>query len=180
MKSLLINVVGFQLCWLGLVLQWPLAMPIAAAYLLWHGLVVADASERRLLVLVALGGILMDGLLTTLGVFRFQPEPLWIPLWLTFLWIVFATTLKHSLYWAWTRAWWFIPLSGLGSASSYLAGARLGAVDLPLGYALTTLILLCVWSLFWTALWLSHRRDARSRNTHAAPSDQNQDPASLP
>jgi hypothetical protein len=180
MKMLLINIIGFQVCWLGLVLKLPLAIPIALAYAVWHLLMIADASERRLTALVVIAGILLDGSLTVLGVFQFAPEPLWLPIWLCVLWLIFATTLKHSLRWLWTRQRWLLPLGGLGAAASYLAGARLDAVELPYPLWVTTLILTLCWTAFWWILWMGHDRHVARQSTGVEASDQNQDPRSSP
>ncbi|NBS12550.1 MAG: DUF2878 domain-containing protein [Gammaproteobacteria bacterium] len=175
MKTLFINVIGFQVCWLGLVLSVPLAIPIALMYALWHLLKVASASERRLIALIVVAGTLLDSSLTAFGVFAFTPEPLLIPLWLCVLWLVFATTLKHSLRWLWTRQFWLLPLGGFGAAASYLAGERLGAVALPYSQVVTALILTGCWTLLWWGLWYGHRRYVAAQNTHAEAYGQNQD-----
>lgn len=177
---LLVNILGFQVCWLGLVLKVPLAVPVALAYALWHLVVIANSSERRLTLLVVVAGILLDGSLTMLGVFQFTPEPLWLPIWLCVLWLVFATTLKHSLRWLWTRQPWLLPLGGLGAAGSYLAGARLDAVELSDPLWITMLVLTLCWTVLWWGLWLGHHRHVAGQSRHAAASDQNQDPTSSP
>ena len=58
----------------------------------------------------------------------------------------FATTLNHSLAWS-ARPWWLSSLLGaLAGPLSYLAGARLADVGLPLGQWPTLLLLSAVWA----------------------------------
>jgi len=84
-----------------------------------------------------------------LGVFTFAGGDRWVlPLWLAVLWLLFASTLRHSLRWT-AKAWWLSSLLGaIGGPMSYLGGARLAGVGLPLGL-LPSLILL---SVIWAAL----------------------------
>ncbi|MBM7454343.1 hypothetical protein HNR62_000167 [Oceanisphaera litoralis] len=92
---------------------------------------------------LALLGMLVDLLLTLMGVFVFEQWPLWLGL----LWVGFVLTLGHSLHWMRQFSCWLLMITGaLAGASSYLAGWKLGAVSLPLGFWTSAVILALLWS----------------------------------
>lgn len=137
--------VGWWVCVLGASLPW--LLPIVPLGLLMHLWRCPDRlGEVRALLCVAPAGWLLDSVLGALGAFRFGQWPL--PLWLALLWLVLASGLRHSLAWA-ARPYWRAALLGLvGGPLAYLAGARLAGVELPLGPALTALLLAPLWALF--------------------------------
>ena len=101
---------------------------------------------------LALLGWALDGLLTLMGVFSFTSWPLWLGL----LWLGFVLTLGHSL--RWLRSWPRYAQAAVGAVAgtaSYVAGWRLGAVNLPLGLVMSVLPLALSWGalLPWLILW---------------------------
>lgn len=104
------------------------------------------ASVKQVLVM-ALAGCLMDGLLTFTGIYRFESS--FLPAWLILLWLGFATFvwfLRHNL--ARYPASLVLLAGSLGGAGSYLAGKQLGAVSWPAGDTLTILIVTVCWLVF--------------------------------
>ena len=87
-----VNVVAFNLTWLGCVVgresYWWAFAPVVAGYLT---LLVQYRifRVRQFLMLFGLG-VSIDSLLTVLGVFQFGPTLFFIPLWLVLLWAAFA------------------------------------------------------------------------------------------
>src|SRR5205085_49591 len=61
------------------------------------------------------------------------------PLWMVSLWMVFATTLNHSLRWLASRPWAAALAGGIGGPLAYFAGEKLGALSIesPLPAAFT-------------------------------------------
>ncbi|PSJ45784.1 DUF2878 domain-containing protein [Zobellella endophytica] len=92
---------------------------------------------------LAVPGLLTDAALAWAGVFVFGHWPLWLAL----LWAGFVLTLGHSLVWLRRFSPSLMAFTGaLAGTSSYLAGWRLGAVQLPLGCWVSAAILVPVWA----------------------------------
>jgi hypothetical protein len=155
----LLNAGFFQLGWFACVLgaqrPWLLLIAITclAIHLLW---ISKNPDEWRLLLWVAACGWVLDSALLHLGVFQFPGAMLVLPLWLAILWLLFASTLRHSLSWT-KRPWWMGSLLGaFGGPLSYWGGARLADVGLPLGVWPSVLILALIWALLMPALhWIA-------------------------
>ena len=93
---------------------------------------------------IAVVGFCGDLLLTWLGVFEFAA----FPLWLAIIWLSFALTLLYSM--AWLERFNIFGQAVIGGCTgclSYLAGARLDAVELPFGIMTTAIILAVYWSI---------------------------------
>jgi hypothetical protein len=148
-RSLLLNALLFQIGWFACVLgasrPWLLTVALAclAAHFIW---IARWRAEGRLVASVALLGCALDSFLLNLGIFDFGGSGRLLPAWLALLWALFATTLNHSLAWS-ARPWWLGSLLGaVAGPLSYLAGARLAGVVLPLGPWPTLLLLAVVWA----------------------------------
>ena len=148
----LINLVAFNLCWLGLVLIGNQFIPIALLWLFLHFYYQRQRGrELRLMLCVTLMGAGIDSLLSLLDVFRFDDvlivplfSPLFIPLWLFVLWLCFAATLNHAMrFMAHNKCWQM--LAGMLAPLSYFAGEKLGKVELPLGLLFSYLLLATIW-----------------------------------
>jgi len=155
---LLLNAGLFQLGWFACVLgaQQPWLLLIALACLAIHlRWVAADRDEWRTLLYVAACGWALDSALLHLGVFSFGDSTLLLPIWLALLWLLFASTLLHSLNWT-ARPWWLGSLLGaVGGPLSYLGGARLADVGLPLGIWPSVLLLGVIWAVLMPGVhWL--------------------------
>jgi hypothetical protein len=152
---LLANALLFQLGWFACVFgaRWPWLLVVAAvciaAHLKW---VSATPGEWRVLLAVAGCGWLLDTALLQLGVFGFAGSSPVLPAWLALLWLCFASTLGYTLNWT-ARPWWLGSILGaIGGPLSYLGGARLADVELPLGTTASLLILAVLWALLLPAL----------------------------
>ncbi|WP_218563891.1 DUF2878 domain-containing protein [Marinospirillum perlucidum] len=161
LQQLLANLVLFQLGWFACVLggmsAWlVLPMCFVALHLLW----LAEPGEALFLILVAALGGLVDSLWMQAGWMEFPGwSAPWLPGWLLILWLLFATTLKHSLAWLQGR-WWLAALLGaLGGSSSYYAGALLGAAEFPRSLPTTLMLLALAWAVIFPGLlWLAQQR----------------------
>lgn len=114
------------------------------------------------LIPVALAGCLLDILLWRLGLFHF---PSGFPLWLLLLWCGFALTLSHGLPWLRPLPRWQQGLFGMvGGASSYMAGAAMGAVNLPWGIWTSAVLLAVIW-MWWlpVLLWVTVKLEGETR-----------------
>ena len=158
-----LNALIFQLVWFAAILLQQEAWPYVSALLLLHFyLSPTRRQDLPLLVGVSLVGMLVDSALSLSGVFVFADQAV-LPLWLAFIWFHFSVALNHSL--AWLRRLPILLVAVIGSISgslSYLAGYRLGAVELPLGALSSALIIGALWALALPAfvhfsVWLKRR-----------------------
>ncbi len=104
-----------------------------APFLAWQLRASRDpAYDRRALVLLCLGGILIDSAYPLAGALSYAapwPFPSLAPAWLVIMWMNLALTLNHSLAWLRRRYALAAVFGGLGGGLSYWAGSRLGAVE---------------------------------------------------
>lgn len=151
---LLANALWLQVGWWGCVLgaQRPVLLGAMAVGLLVHlGACRQRGEEGRALLRVGLAGCLLDAVLGWLGLFDFRGVLL--PGWLALLWLVFASGLRHSLAWAARPAWGGALAGAVGGPLAYCAGAPLAGVGLPLGVAVSALLLAVLWAA-WLPLML--------------------------
>ena len=153
-RRLIANAVLFQLSWFACVLGgtsiW-LVVPVVA--LLVHFFWISSwAAEGKLVVSVMLAGAALDSFLLQLGVLQFAGQETLVPPWLALLWALLATTLNHCLSWTARPIWRAALLGAIGGPLSYLAGARLAEVGLPLGQLNTVLLLGGIWALVMPVL----------------------------
>jgi hypothetical protein len=142
----LFNFIGYQVAWFACVLgaAWDFAWAGAAfalAVTAVHLLLFRDARELRLVLFAAAIGFIVDTSLVFAQCVEFQSTTSSgiAPLWMVSLWMVFATTLNHSLRWLAGRPWAAALLGAVGGPLAYLAGAKLGALSIesPLPAAFT-------------------------------------------
>ena len=154
--SKFLNIIVFNLLWVGLVLGREslihLTLPILLIYLacLLH---IGDLKIHQILLPAAIG-ITIDSSLTFFGIFIFPDSSLIIPFWLIVLWINFSTTITLSLS--------FIGKSklvafGLGATAlpfNYTVGERLGAVTFGEPYLFSIMVIVLVWSVSFPILFM--------------------------
>ncbi|WP_337073771.1 DUF2878 domain-containing protein [Aeromonas veronii] len=153
------HLLGFNLYWL-LAVKWQQPSPLLAMLLL-HFLFSPSRQRDWRLLPIAVAGCLLDALLWQLGLFRF---PSGFPLWLVLLWLGFALTLAHGMRWLLRLPRWQQALFGIvGGASSYVAGAAMGAVNLPWGIWISTALLAVIW-MWWlpVLLWVMVKLEGES------------------
>lgn len=128
---MLLNALLFQAGWLVCVMErGRMALAITALILLVHHVrVMRNRREWLFIAAFSAWGLLQDGLLIQAGILRIDGYSL-PPPWLLGLWLLFASTLNHSLSWLQNRPWQAAVAGGLGAPLSYLAGARLDALTL--------------------------------------------------
>ena len=153
-KSL--NIIIFNLLWLGLVLGRDslihLTLPSLLIYLACL-LRIGDLKVHQILLPAAIG-ITIDSSLTFFGIFIFPESSLIIPFWLIVLWINFSTTLTLSLSFIGKNK---LVAFGLGATAlpfNYTVGERLGAVTFGEPYLFSILVLVLVWSVSFPILFM--------------------------
>lgn len=169
MLSRTANFVAFQIGWfacvLGAAYGRPWLGPVVVSMLLAiHIRNVPDRWAAFCLVLVvALIGFVVDSLLGYVGLLLYRDSllVLWLcPPWLLALWLIFATTLQHSLSWLVGRYGLAALLGAVFGPVSYYAGQQLGALQLGGSVPVTVSILAAVWATLLPLLLLwSGRKD---------------------
>ena len=142
--------VGFKLCWLGLILSPELAGVPVLLYWLWAGFRLHHSARVAVLLITAVGAA-QDFTLVQAGVFSFSDS--WgVPWWMLLLWGCFALVMVQVMA-RLLKFWWLGALMGaIAGPMAYWGGATLGG---RLGYAdLPTMLLVLVplWALLVGAL----------------------------
>ncbi len=140
----LVNLLGFNAAWFGLILLGNIFIPLAAIMLLLHLYYQADKSELVLIFIVAGVGVLLDSALIYSGIFIF-PDSTQLPLWLITLWFCFAATVRHSLSFLAKFKILQVLAGGVFAPLSYLAGAKFSVVYITPSFELSYLLLGCLW-----------------------------------
>lgn len=152
----LINFVAFQIGWFACVLSAASNQPllgIICAFVLLGLHFFLSTQVRRDVVLIAgiaLIGTSWDSLLTWQQLMQFssgQYHQSIAPIWISAMWLMFATTINVSLRWLYRRYFLAAMLGAIAGPLAYQAGAALGAVVLP-----QPLLTLGVMSIGWALL----------------------------
>jgi len=155
---MLINVIGFNLSWFGLVYWGDSFIPIAMLLLIAHLFYISkNHKELILIIIVCVIGLCVDSLLQQLNVFIF-PESSHIPFWLMMLWASFAATICHSLRFLESSTLLQLVVGGGISPMSYIAGYKFMAVDFGYSMLITYSILALIWGgLFMLFFYLKSK-----------------------
>ena len=144
---MLINMIGFNVAWFGLIYLGNSFVPIVLLMLLAHFKWLSKSkSEITLVFLVTLIGISVDSLFQLTNVFIF-PNNNHIPVWLVFIWIGFATTISHSLSFLAAYKPLQLLLGFIMAPLSYKSGEMLCAVEFGQSYLSTHFILGTTWAM---------------------------------
>jgi len=160
----IINAVMFQLTWLICVQGksiWAVLVTLLALLLHWR-YAVTNPREWQLWLAVFAVGFGVDTALIAGGVLQFADAALTPPLWLSCLWLVFATTLLHSLSFLQRSLLLAAGLGAIGGPLAYYAGTQFAGIGLGLvssaghGPWAALLVLAVCWSLVTPLLvWLA-------------------------
>ena len=144
---MLVNLIGFNVSWLGLVLLGNSFIPVTLTWLVFHLYLSKHwRDEAAIICLVTATGIIVDSTLTFLSVFTF-PEHIFMPLWLVTLWAALGATIFNSLKFMQSSKLLQFSIGFIFPAFSYITGASLSAVVLPYGNFTTYFILAPIWAL---------------------------------
>lgn len=161
------NFVAFQIGWFACVLgaahQAPLVgTGIAVTIVGLHLARATDTVAELKLVLAALAiGIAFDPALVLAGQMAFASGTFFggtVAPWMLALWMLFAITLNLSLRWLKSRPLLAAVFGGVGGPLAYLAGEKLGALQIGSGAALAAIG--AGWALaMWLLVTLARRFD---------------------
>lgn len=134
----ILNFAGFQVGWFACVLGGAYDLGTAGAcagllLLLAHLAKTPNrTAELKLILCAGLLGTLFDIALIQIGAMRFQSSALgagFAPEWMIVLWMLFAATLNVSLDWLRQKLWLGAVAGAISGPLAYLAGERLGAME---------------------------------------------------
>lgn len=154
MKKNILNILVFQIGWLLCVIGGNLVAMIytALALLFHHRFIVTQASEWRILLLIALGGLLLDSFMVAIGVMHFNVNDFaGLPIWLMCLWLLFATTFQHGLGWLRRYLWLATLAAALFGPMSYWLGANLTEASIATPVPTSLAIMAMAWALLFPA-----------------------------
>ena len=152
------NALWFQITWFSCVLGREDWMLLTAALIAFHYAAVSNIrlELRRVLPSAALG-IGVDFSLAVAGVYDFGDAI--FPLWMVCLWLVFPTVLPRAMAFL-SATWWRPIVLGAIAPANYLAGAKFGAVALPLGDVTSMMILVPLWMIMLPLMVRFSQREA--------------------
>jgi len=151
-RKRIINFVLFQSGWSVCVvageMSW-LVLTVTALILGIHGRwIVDDHREWLVMCVFAVLGILVDSLFGALGLLEFSGN-IPLPLWLACLWLIFSTTLAHSLFWLHKHLLLAAVLAAISAPLSYFVGANLTSVSLNSSVWKSLLSIAAFWACFF-------------------------------
>ena len=152
MKKNLINLALFQVGWLVCVIGGNIyAVVFTAAALILHGwLVLSSQAEWKLIGLVAVIGSLWDIAMANTGVISYGDATLLgIPPWLVCLWLLFATTFMHGLFWLKRYLWLAVIFAAVMGPASYWAGTNLTEARLGVPIITSLAIMATGWAVLF-------------------------------
>ena len=155
-----LNLLGYQLLWFLAIFAGDKSLIIIVICLGVHFWLSPERMDESVMLLFCtVIGIIIDSILTLSGVYIFDPAPdlLPIPLWLVGIWLAFSATLRNGLRFFLDRPSLALACAAIGAPLAYLSAARLGAVEFPLGYLITGLIIAAVWVPLMILLIVSSR-----------------------
>lgn len=164
--QLIINIVIYQVCWLGCIIGAANDAPlvgvglaaIAAGYHLYSA--ANPMPELKLLLIAAAIGGLWDSLPVVMG-WLVYPSGIILesaaPYWIVALWVSFATTFNVSLRWFKQHLLLAALFGAIGGPLAFLAGERLGGVVFT-NYPVTLTALAIGWAILMPLMLLLAQR----------------------
>ncbi len=119
-----------------------------------------------LLITLSFAGFLLDSFFLHAGWLSYHSPNPWFatlaPFWVVCLHAIFSTSINHSLAWLKRRTYLEAILGAGGIAWTYLAGARLGAIDFLIPIPRALIGIGAVWFfylplVYWFSLWLDEK-----------------------
>jgi hypothetical protein len=168
MTRRLVNYFSFQIGWLACALGAargvPLVGPLITIILLGLHLALTPNRGREIRLVVAVGvfGTVVDSLEAMTGFISYNggyPRLNWLcPLWITAMWVLFASTLNSSLRWLRDRYLLAALLGAVFGPLSYFAGDRMGAIELNVVPINSAIVMVIIWGIITPFLvWLAKR-----------------------
>lgn len=158
--NLILNIAIYQAVWFLCIRFGDIGALFSLPLLALH-LQLSDKrkADVKMMGLLLLAGLVIDGSLNTAGFFKFNAPAYPIPFWLVIIWIGLATLVHHSLAWLKPRPLLCAVFGALGGPLAYLAGVRMGAAAFNWGLSPSLIILAAIWASFWPGVMYVAAKD---------------------
>ena len=158
-----INASLFNIAWLVCVIFGDLAavMACVVVLLLHFFLVSRHFAESGLVLKVVILGWLVDTALFYANILTSDGDVIFPPLWLSCLWLLFATTLNHCFVWFQQHKIVAMIVGAIAGPTSYYAGCQLSAIAMGEPLLTSLLIIALVWAVIFPMVlsWASRLND---------------------
>ena len=162
---IILNAIWFQVCWFACVMIGNnAALVVLSLIVLAYLLVPQLRFESWLLVAVYLLGFVVDFSLIASGVLEKSSAGSFPPLWLSVLWLAFATTINHSLKTLMNKRLLFLLLTVVGGPLCYKIGVELTDIQFGFNAWQSLLVIAGVWLLAGMAILMLYNK----WNNHAS------------
>jgi len=137
--KIVLNFIAFQVAWFACVLgganDRALAGTLVVGAVIGLHLTLARRSlpEALLIAVAAVVGLVWDSLVVAFGLMSYPTgnfAPGLAPYWIIAMWALFATSLNLSMAWLKGRPWLAALFGAVGGPLAYLAGERLGGLQM--------------------------------------------------
>jgi hypothetical protein len=166
MRHSITNGLMFNITWLIIVTSESAVIAPCAAllHLLIHFAVMGKgAIELKVIVQVALIGVVVDQLMFYFQIFTVAGSAALPPVWMFCLWPVLATTMMHAFSSLQSRYFLAAVLGGVGGVASFIAGTRLTSVEFA-SAVFGPVIIAVVWAALFPLLLQLPRLNAYKNN----------------
>ncbi|MFT7388674.1 MAG: hypothetical protein ACI8VC_001929 [Candidatus Endobugula sp.] len=150
---LILNIGLFQAGWFAcLLLSLPWALLVVISALIVHFFVIVPCEKRLsefflITVVLAVGVVLESVYLWSHALIR-TDSSLTPPIWLLFIWVLFATTFRYSLSWLRAKLLLAAVFAGVAAPMSYFAGANLNtSVSLNENIVFSLAVVAVTWAI---------------------------------
>ncbi|MBA3238851.1 MAG: DUF2878 domain-containing protein [Parachlamydiaceae bacterium] len=145
--------IGWLVCMYEAVGKYPLIGPLVVGGILIYHFIVTNEKKSDLIICLALAflGTIVDSVYVAIGMLEYQGGfeyfPNIAPLWITSLWVLYGTSVNHSLKWMRCSVFVAAAMGAGGAISSYLAGLKLEAVNFLWEEWLVLTVIGTVWAI---------------------------------
>ena len=160
---LIFNIIWFQACWFACVLIGNNAALVVLGIVICVYLMVPGLRPELWLLAAICGlGFGVDLILISTGILHKPSGGLLPPLWLSVLWLAFATTINHSLKSLMNKRMLFLILALVGGPLCYKLGVELTDIQFGLEPLMSLAVIAIIWFLAANAIlmlynnWKNH------------------------
>lgn len=138
--KIILNFIAFQAAWFACVLGGANDLALVGALavagvIAMHLALAARPRPEALLIFAATAiGLVWESAVVAAGLIRYTSGnllPGLAPYWIVAMWALFATSLNLSMAWLKGRPWLAVVTGAIGGPLAYLAGGRLGGLEMP-------------------------------------------------
>jgi len=166
-KIKVLNAIFFYIIWWGCILgiqySYNYLGPILTIIVgIFHLNIITDfKKEAKLILAVGLLGLIVESFHLHSNLLDYNgyifTNSLFPPLWILCMWLGFAGTLNYSMFWMKGRWILMIICGAIFGPMSYLAGVKLGVLNLNFSYMLSIIVIGITWGLSIPIMYYMNR-----------------------